>query len=162
MIALLLGCAEPVDSDAVDAPVCPPEGDEVVLDLAFTDCAGAPTSLHDLCGSPALITTWYGWCPTCNDNATLARALADEHPELAVAVTLTEDPLHAPVDADLCLQYEATYPSRVLAWLDADAALAVYGTTDYVLVLDRDGRVAFSRATTTEVTIRAAVDAVLP
>lgn len=162
MIALLLACADPVDSTVVDAPACPPEGEGAVLDVGFTTCAGDPVSLHALCGAPALITTWYGWCPTCNDNAALARTLADEHPGLRVAVALTEDPLTAPVDADLCGQYEATYPSRVATWMDPDAALAVYGTTDYVLVLDRDGRIAFSRETTTEATIRAAVEDVLP
>ncbi len=161
MIVLLLACAEPVDSAVVDTSVCPPEGEGAVLDLGFTNCAGDPTSLHDLCGSPALITAWYGWCPTCNDNAALARTLADEHPDLTVAVALTEDPLSAPVDADLCVQYEQTYPSSVATWMDPEAALAAYGTTDYVLVLDANGRVAFSRETSTEATIRAAVDAVV-
>jgi hypothetical protein len=162
LIAGLLACSEP-DTDVVaDAPVCPPEGEDAVLDFAFTDCAGAAVSLHDLCGAPALITAWYGWCPTCNDNATLGRALAEEHPGLTVAVALTEDPLADPVDAELCVQYEQTYPSRVLTWIDADAVLAAYGTMDLVLVLDDGGEVAFSRETSTESTIRTAVDAVLP
>ena len=127
----------------------------------MTDCIGTTASLHGLCGRPALVINWYGWCPSCEDNAELGRALADEHADLAVAVVLDEDPLSAPADAALCAQYVSTYPSAAQVWLDPDGELEIYGETDLVLVLDPSGVITFARQTATQDAIVAAVEAVL-
>jgi hypothetical protein len=178
IVVWVLGCVtgdghdlspEPVVEDTGSpAVVCPPPepygraiGDHAE-DVEATTCAGDPRSLHGFCGSPTLITSWYGWCPSCRDNAALARELADENATtLHVAVVLEEDPLGHPVDADLCDEYIDAYPSAAAAWMDPDLQLDAYGTTDLVLVLAADGSLTFVRQTATEDAIRAAVEAVL-
>jgi hypothetical protein len=166
ILALALACGTP-DDVVIDAAECPPADPtglavgDIAQDVAFTDCAGAPVSLHGLCGQPALIANWYGWCPSCEDNAALARDLAAAHAELAVAIVLDEDPLNHPVDADLCQLYSDTYPSDAQIWMDPAGELEVYGDTDLILVLDRDGRLVFNRRTATEDAITAAVEGVL-
>jgi hypothetical protein len=130
--------------------------------VATTTCAGEARSLHGFCGHPTLITSWYGWCASCQDNAALARELADAHDgALHVAVVLEQDPLGDPADGDLCDAYVDAYPSTAAAWLDPERQLEAYGTTDLVLVLAADGTLTFARQTATEDAIREAVDAVL-
>ena len=106
---LLLACASEPSADtasAEDAVRCPPsepgglEPGQPAQDVAFIDCTGEAVSLHGLCGRPALVVNWYGWCPSCETNAALGRRLADEHPDLAVAIVLDEDPLADPVDEE--------------------------------------------------------------
>jgi hypothetical protein len=166
VIALLAACAEvpPPDEPAVACPPAGPTGlavGDTVEDVALEDCSGSAVSPHDLCGAPALVASWYGWCPSCSDNADLARSLAADHPDLQVRVALVEDPLGAPADPDLCDAYVATWPSAAGVWIDPDRALEVYGTTDLVLVLAADGTITFLRETATEDAIVAAVEDVL-
>lgn len=158
-----LACAAPEAADAS----CPPSGPvgrspgEVAEDVALTDCDGASVSLRGLCGAPAVVGSWYGWCPSCESHAALIRRLADEHPGLAAAVVLNEDPLGAPMDGEFCAMYADTYPSAAAVWMDPDDRLESWGTTDFVLVLSADGVVEFARETASEDTIEAAVLAAL-
>lgn len=175
ILVALVGCAREPESTApishpedtapdVTCPPLEPTGlavGERALDVVMADCMGAPASLHDLCGRPALIANWYGWCPSCEENAALVRRLADEHPDLSVAVVLDEDPLADPVDAGLCAAYRDAYPSASAVWMDPRKALEAYGSTDLVLVLDRDGTLRFVRQTATEDAIVAAVEDVI-
>jgi hypothetical protein len=167
ILGLLVGCGVPPADSAIEDVTCPPAGPygrevgDPAEDVAMADCDGAPVSIHGLCGRPALVVNWYGWCPTCEDNAGLARQLADAHPDLAVAIVLDEDPLAAPVDPEFCAAYADAKPSAAALWADPEGAFEVYGTTDLVLVLDRAGTVSFVRNTATEAAITAAVDAVL-
>lgn len=178
MILLLLACAggpvgehtgAPDSADADSAPEveCPPPEPWAMdvgahaVDVVMSDCGGQPRSLHGLCGAPALVVNWYGWCASCGENAELARALADEHAELAVAIVLDEDPLSSPVDQEFCAAYEATYPSPAAVWMDPGKRLEQYGTTDLVLVLDHAGTLILNRQTATADTIIAAVESAL-
>lgn len=169
-LILLLACAPtaPKDSAPDSAPPavsCPPaepwglDAGERALDVEFTDCAGEVASLHGLCGGPALIVNWYGWCPSCEENAELARSLADELPGLAVAVVLEDDPLAESPEPEYCAAYEESRPSAARVWLDPTGALERYGETDLVLVLEADGTIGFVDQTSDEATIRAAVEA---
>ena len=130
-------------------------------DVASTDCSGIETSIHGLCGAPALIVNWYGWCASCEDNAELARAIAAESAALNVVIVLDEDPLAHAVDAGFCGDYADANPTTAQYWMDPGKALEAYGKTDLVLVLEADGALAFNRETSTASAIRAAVDAVL-
>jgi len=171
ILGLWLACARDraeivADSALIDV-TCPPaeptgsaEG-ERAADVFVQTCDGAVASLHGLCGAPALVVNWYGWCPSCEDNAALARQLAQAHPALRVAITLTEDPLAEPVDADFCASYQDYYPSPAVVWMDPDRALEAYGSTDLVLVLDADGTLELARQTSNEEVITAAVAAAL-
>lgn len=170
MILLWLACASAPSENGVETAAsveCPPPEPtglavgEPAQDVGFTDCAGTATSLHGLCGSPALVVSWYGWCPSCEDNAELARSLADAHANLAVVVVLSENPLAEPVDSGFCAAYVEANPSAAHAWVDATAAFTAYGSTDLVLVLDREGTIQFSRQTSTDELIVAAVEGVL-
>jgi hypothetical protein len=162
-VILWLACAGAGTPDAS----CPPEGPfgrapgDAAEDIALTDCAGDAVTLRGLCGTPAVIGSWYGWCPSCESHAALIRRLADAHPELAAAVVLNEDPLGAPMDGDFCSMYAETYPSAAAVWMDPDDRLEAYGTTDFVLVLSADGVIEFARETASEDTIEAAVLAAL-
>ncbi len=172
MILVALGCvaddsAAVVTETAAEFVECPPPEPtglavgERALDVAFTDCAGAATSLHGLCGRPALVLNWYGWCPSCEANAELARRLADAHAGLAVAVVLTENPLSEPADPAFCADYVEANPSAAYTWTDPLRGLEAYGDTDLVLVLARDGTITFQRQTSSEELIVAAVEEVL-
>lgn len=167
MIALLACAAAPPDSAPPSPVQCPPPSPtgravgDPADDVVLADCAGAPASLHGLCGRPALVVAWYGWCPSCDANAALARSLAEEHETLAVAVALVEDPLSQPVDAPFCGLYADAYPSPAAVWMDPEHRIEAYGGTDLVLVLDRDGTLRFVRQTSSEALIREAVDAVV-
>jgi len=112
---------------------------------------------HDLCGKPALIANWYGWCASCEDNAALARQLAEEFPDTSFILVLDENPLSEPVDADFCMAYQNAYPSPAQIWMDPEKKLEVYGSTDLILVLDQEGKIVFKRQTATESAIREAV-----
>jgi peroxiredoxin len=166
LLAFAAGCAAE-SPGPVPQVACPPVGatgtdvGDPAADVALADCAGAPTALSELCGQPALVVSWYGWCPSCSTNADLAADLADEHADLAVVVALLEDPLGAPADADLCTEYAATWPSAAAIWTDAAHGLERYGTQDLVVVLDRAGTIAFRRETATEQAIVDAVEEVL-
>lgn len=171
ILALWLGCVPERAETAADSAIpdisCPPaeptgtaEGGHAA-DVVVQTCDGARASLHGLCGQAALVVNWYGWCPSCEDNAALARQLAEAHPELSVAVTLTEDPLGAPMDAAFCNSYQEYYPSPASVWMDPDRALEAYGSTDLVLVLGADGTLALARQTSNEALITAAVEAAL-
>jgi peroxiredoxin len=129
-------------------------------DVAFTTCDGEPASLQGLCGRPALVLNWYGWCPSCETNAKLARRLAEEHEELDAVVVLSEDPVGRSVGDEFCEAYAYSYPSRAQLWTDPDGRLEIYGTTDLVLVIDREGRLTLVRETSNEAVIVDAVGAV--
>lgn len=171
MLGACVPLVAPADSGPVDTairnvacPPPPPHGQTLgahAIDVTVTDCAGTPTSIHGLCGKPALIINWYGWCASCEDNAELARALAAEHSDLSVVIALDEDPLAHAVDSAFCAAYTDAHPTSAATWLDANKALETYGTTDLVLVLAADGTLLFNRETSTVSTITAAVNAAL-
>lgn len=172
MILLLLACARSADTggaptgsaEPVSCPPPEPGGSapgEYATDVVASDCRGEAVSLHGLCGRPALVVNYYGWCPSCGDNAALARQLADAYPELAAAVVLTEDPLGALADEAFCASYEETWPSAAAVWMDPARGLETYGSTDLVLVLDREGVLRFNRQTSNQGLIVAAVEEVV-
>ena len=159
---LLAGC-EPATK--AESPVeCPDTGGYVegapAADVALVDCDGSAVTLRDLCGEPALVVAWYGWCPSCQGNAELAMSLAAEHQDLASVVALVEDPLGDPVDGALCEEYRETYPSSAKVWVDEAGVLAGWGEMDLVLVLEADGTIALARETSNEDVIREAIRSV--
>ncbi len=169
ILLVLLGCAGPGGETAgTPAPVnCPPAGEtglsegDVAQDVTMTRCDGAARSIHGLCGQPALLVNYYGWCASCATNASLGRDLADQYPDLAVAIVLNEDPLSEPVDAEFCDAYVDAYPSGAEVWMDPGGALEVYGTTDLIVVLDAEGTLRFVRETSNEDVIVEAVGGVI-
>ncbi len=160
LLSLLLACAGEQPPDEEIACSTEPTGlavGTVVEDLAFQDCDGSEVGFRDLCGRPTLVMNWYGWCPPCESHAALARELAAEYPELQSVIVLNEDPLNAPADPELCELYVDTYPSDAKVWIDPEDHLEIYGTTDLVLVIDRDGTLLFYRDSATDDAIREAV-----
>ena len=70
VLALVVGaCDDGVHGEP--ALTCPPAGPggllegETLPDMTFDGCAEVVVSLHDLCGAPALIYHYAGWCPSC-------------------------------------------------------------------------------------------------
>ena len=98
LVAAAQGC-DP-DSAEVPAPTCPPAGPfgfaegEMLPALTFEGCDESNVALHDLCGAPALIYHYAGWCPSCLHFLEDLPALMDEAgltPE-QVVVLVSEDP----------------------------------------------------------------------
>jgi hypothetical protein len=164
---LFFACLNKEESAMLDsepASVCVEAGEEVgegIAELGLFSCGEEPVAFQNFCGSPLLVVSWYGWCPSCQQNTEVARALKEEHPELAVVVALEEDPLGVAVEPSLCEQYQQTYPSQAEVWMDPAKMLELYGSTDLVLVADQTGTLVFQRQTSTESAIRAAVEEVL-
>lgn len=157
MISLLACASEPAPVPAVPCPAPGPYGvaeGDYAEDVALRTCEGETAALHDLCGAPALVVNWYGWCPSCEGNADLARELSAD---LQAVVVLVEDPLAEPASAEVCEQYVEARPSDAAVWLDPDASMGIYGSTDLVLVLTAEGAISFVHETSNEEAIRRAV-----
>ena len=139
--------------DAGDAgesePTCPPaagggfaEG-EHLPDLTFEGCDEVPVVIHDLCGAPALIYHYAGWCPSCLHFLEDLPALAEEAglPAEQIVVLVSEDPAGGQATRPYCqgLLGEVEVPGMV--------ALDPRGgeTSGLVIVTDGAARVVLHR-----------------
>ncbi len=148
-VAVAVTACDPTASSEPSSPVCPPTAPggflvgDTLPDLTFTGCDGAAVALHDLCGAPALIYHYAGWCPSCLHFLEDLPALADAAglaPE-QVLVLVSEDPAGGTATLAYCqgLLGEIEIPGR--AALDPRGG----GTSGLVIVTDADARVVLHR-----------------
>lgn len=156
------------DDAGICQPACPPaapygyEVGDSVADLAFVTCDDTPFTLHDVCGARvAMIVNVYTWCPGCLDNAELARDLHAVHGRegLHPLVVIGEDAYQEPATAELCRQVRDYYELPATVVYDPVGALAIYGTTDLVMLTDVAGRIYFKRRGASAEVITMAVEA---
>ncbi len=130
-------------------PTCPPttsegfEEGEFLPDLTFDGCDGTPTALHDLCGAPALIYHYAGWCPSCLHFLEDLPALAEEaglSPE-QIVVLISEDPAGGQATLPYCLGLQGEIEIQGQAALDPRGG----ETSGLVIVTDAAARVVLHR-----------------
>jgi hypothetical protein len=156
-VAVAVAACDSGDNGDAGEPACPPtvsqgfsEG-EFLPDLTFDGCDGEVVSLHDLCGAPALIYHYAGWCPSCLHFLEDLPALADEaglSPD-QIVVLISEDPAGGQATLPYCLglQGEVEIPGR--------AALDPRGgeTSGLVIVTDAHAQVVLHREDAPYVTV---------
>ena len=159
-----------IEVDGGCAPIaCPPAGPygyrvgDTPVNVVLKDCdSDGDVELHDLCGSRvAMVVAVYQWCPGCLDNAELASSLYQAHANdgLATMVVVAQDVYEEPATAELCREIRDFYGLAGTVVYDPEGALAAYGTTDLVLLLDAASKIYFLRRGATEEVIVAAVEA---
>ena len=181
-IVLALGCdgGDPGDQrpDEADGgppsvfaePICPPPEphgyglDDYAADIAWTDCDGAPVSLHDLCGEGVgLVFNFYGWCTSCYRYMEAANGLQEAYGPrgLRTIIVVSEDLVEAPVTAEYCAQIRDRYAPAATVVFDPDQGVEAYGEADLTLIIDRYGRVVFKRIGATVDAIERGLEAAL-
>ncbi len=108
-LALAVGACD-VEDTGEPAPTCPPTGPggfaegETLPDLTFDGCDGSTVSLHDLCGAPALVYHYAGWCPSCLHFLENLPELMDEAglEPTQLLVLVSEDPAGAQATLPYC------------------------------------------------------------
>ncbi|MFH1532622.1 MAG: hypothetical protein ABIK09_18000 [Pseudomonadota bacterium] len=151
LVLCLLAAAQGCEPDPTEgsSSTCPPVGSfgfakgELLPALTFEGCDETHVALHDLCGAPALIYHYAGWCPSCLHFLEDLPALMDEAglaPE-QVVVLVSEDPAGGRATLPFCqgLLGEVEIPG--IAALDPRGG----ETSGLVIVTDASARVVLRR-----------------
>lgn len=154
---------------ATDArcPPPPPYGidpQQTLADTVFTDCEGRRVHLHGLCGSSAIVlVSFYGWCASCYSVIDAVDAIATDYADrgLRALLVVAEMPNGDKATTGYCQGIRELRGWDLQAVVDPQAAFEVHGTTEVVLVLDRELGIAFKAIGPSEGSLRQAVSEVL-
>jgi thiol-disulfide isomerase/thioredoxin len=139
-LGALLGAAGPAAGQDVGIAV-----GEKAQAVVIEDLAGAPVDLGDVIGKkPVLFEFWATWCPLCRALEPRIEAVKKQYGDglevvfVAVAVNQTKRSIQRHLDGH-------PMPGRMLWDTDGRAVRALKApSTSYIVVLDAEGRVAYT------------------
>lgn len=117
-----------------------PELPAVAPDFTARTVTGETLRLHDLRGKPTVLYFWATWCSACKLTSPTVAQYARNHPDVHVIGVAVDE-------LETVQEYlrDTPRPFRVVTQDDAMAAAYPVHALPTTVVLDRDGRVAWSR-----------------